>query len=96
MKRLSNNESEPINRNTILTICFAIVMTSTTFSSLNAYAASQGPPDFRVAVGGDRFSDTWQFAAAYKLPPHDALAPDRSKQPSACFQPHGKTDPLYR
>ena len=69
MKRSSNNESESTDRHTVLTVFFAIVMTSTTFSSLNAYAANQGPPDYRVAVGGDRFSDTWQFAVAFQLRP---------------------------
>lgn len=69
MNRSSNNESFVTNRNTMLSIFFAITMTSTTFNSLNAYAASQGPPDYRVAVAGNRYSDTWQFAVAFKFRP---------------------------
>lgn len=69
MNRSSNNESDKKKCSTILSIFFAISMTSITLNGLNANAASLGRPDYRVAVAGDRFSDTWQFAAAFKLRP---------------------------
>ena len=48
---------------------FVIAMISFILNGSNARAASVMPSDYRLAVSGDKFADTWQFAVAFKIRP---------------------------
>ncbi len=51
------------------TALFVIAMSSLMLSASNARAASVMPFDYRLAVAGDKFADTWQFAVAFSMRP---------------------------
>ena len=48
---------------------FLLAMISFMLNGLNAQAADLRPADYRLALADDKFSDTWQFAVAYRLRP---------------------------
>ena len=51
------------------TAVFVIAMIWFMLSGLNARAASVMPSDYRLAVAGDKFADTWQSAVAFSMRP---------------------------
>ncbi len=51
------------------TAVFVIAMISFMLSGSNARATSVMPSDYRLAVAGDKFEDTWQFAVAFSMRP---------------------------
>ena len=48
---------------------FAMMMISCMLNSSNARAATAWPSDYRIAAADDKFTDTWQFAVAFRLRP---------------------------
>ncbi len=50
-------------------VVFAIMMISCMLNSSNARAARAWPSDYRIAAADDKFTDTWQFAVAFRLRP---------------------------
>ncbi len=59
------------------TAVFVIAMISLMSNGSNARAASVMPTDYRVAVAGDKFADTWQFAVAFRMRPPRRLRAKR-------------------
>ncbi len=59
------------------TAIFVIAMTSLILNASNAQAASAVPSDYRLTVAGDKFADTWQFAAAFRMWPRRFLRAER-------------------
>ena len=58
---------------------FAMMMISCLLNSSNARAAAAVPIDYRLAVAGDKFADTWQFAVAFRMRPPRRLRRLRAK-----------------
>ena len=50
-------------------VVFVITMIFFTLNGSIARAATAMPSDYRVATAGDKFTDTWQFAVAFKMRP---------------------------
>jgi hypothetical protein len=48
-------------------VVFVIAMISFILNSSNARAASEMPADYRFAMAGDKFEDTWQLAVAFRM-----------------------------
>ena len=51
------------------TVVFVIAMIAFTLNDSNARATSVIPADYRFAMAGDKFEDTWQLAMAFKMRP---------------------------
>ena len=51
------------------TAVFVIAVMSFILNGSNARAASVTPSDYRLAVAGDKFADTWQSAVAFSMRP---------------------------
>ncbi len=50
-------------------LVFFVALLSLSLHNLNAQAATLTPDEYRTGKVVDKFDDTWQFAAAYKLRP---------------------------
>ena len=59
------------------TIFFTVMMVSCMLNNSLAQAASAIPSDYRLATAGDKFSDTVQFAVAFKFRPPRRLRAKR-------------------
>ena len=71
MKRLSIETQKIGYPRALSIVVFAIMMISSMLNSSNARAATRWPSDYRVAAANDKFTDTWQYAVAFRLrPPH--------------------------
>ena len=55
------------------------MMISCMLNSANARAAAAVPIDYRLALAGDKFADTWQFAVAFRMRPPRRLRGFRAK-----------------
>ena len=51
------------------TVVFVIAMIAFTLNDSNARATSVIPADYRFAMAGDKFEDTWQLALAFRMRP---------------------------
>ena len=51
------------------TVVFVIAMIAIMLNDSNARAASVMPTDYRLAMAGDKFEDTWQLAVAFRMRP---------------------------
>ncbi len=56
---------------------FVVAMISFMLDGSNARAASLMPSDYHVAVAGDKFADTWQFAVTFRMRPPRLLRAER-------------------
>ncbi len=66
----SGTETHKIEHSKALHIAiFVIAMSSLMLNASNARAAIAVPSDYRLAVAGEKFADTWQFAVAYNMRP---------------------------
>ncbi len=70
MLLISSTNTRKIGHSKALhTVVFAIAMIAFTLNDANARAASVMPADYRYAVAGDKFEDTWQLAVALRMRP---------------------------
>ncbi len=68
--KFSSTETHKIAHSKALhTVVFVIAMIAFTLNDSNARAASVMPADYRFAMAGDKFEDTWQLAVAFRMRP---------------------------
>ncbi len=68
--KFSNTETHKIGHSKALHIVvFVIAMIAFMLNDSNARAASVMPTDYRFAMAGDKFEDTWQLAVAFRMRP---------------------------
>ena len=79
MKRSSTETRKISDYKTLNIVVFAIMMISCMLNSSNARAATAVPSDYRLAVTGDKFADTWQLAVAFRMRPPRRLRGFRAK-----------------
>ncbi len=77
MKRSSAETQDFDNLKVLHIIFFAIMMVSCMLNNALAQATSVIPSDYRLATAGDKFSDTVQFAVAFKFRPPRRLRAKR-------------------
>ena len=69
MKSLSTETHKIAHSKALHTVVFVIAMIAFTLNDSNARAASVMPADYRFAMAGDKFEDTWQSAVAFRMRP---------------------------
>ena len=68
--KFSTKETHKIGHSKALHIVvFVIAMIAFMLNDSNARAASVMPTDYRLAMAGDKFEDTFQIAAAFRMRP---------------------------
>jgi hypothetical protein len=69
MKSSSTETHKIAQCKSLHTVVFVIAMIAFPLNDSNARAASVMPADYRLAMAGDKFADTWQIAVAFRMRP---------------------------